>query len=261
MPILFDMELRAARRDRAKRIGAELFLLERAFEDCLDRLSLIQQHFEHALLLGCPDPSWRSRLLEFARNVDVLDPGALFSRAVNGRQIVEDQWEPEPGRYDVVLAIGTLDAVNDLPRALIAIRFGMKSDGLLIGAISGGNTLPRLRSAMRAADAVLGAASPHVHPRIEAAALAPLLQQAGFANPVVDVDRLAVSYRSLGKLVSDLRRMGATNILAHRSRRSLSRRAFADAAEEFASASNEGRTEEVFEILHFAGWAKPFGPE
>ena len=49
MPILFDMELRAARRDRAKRAGPELFLLERAFEDCLDRLSLIQQRFEQAL--------------------------------------------------------------------------------------------------------------------------------------------------------------------------------------------------------------------
>jgi NADH dehydrogenase [ubiquinone] 1 alpha subcomplex assembly factor 5 len=261
MAILFDMELRAARRDRAKAIGPDLFLLERAFEDCLDRLSLIQQRFEHALLLGCPDPSWPSRLLTFAKQVDVLDPGAMFSRAANGRQIMEDRWEPEPARYGLVLAIGTLDTVNDLPRALIAIRFGMKPDGLLIGAMSGGNTLPRLRSAMRAADAVLGAASPHVHPRIEAAALAPLLQQAGFANPVVDVDRIAVSYRSLGKLVSDLRRMGATNILHGRSRQPLSRRVFAAAAADFASASHDGRTEEVYEILHFAGWAKPFGPE
>ena len=38
VPSLFDMELRALRRDRAARMGPELFLLDRAFYDCVDRL-------------------------------------------------------------------------------------------------------------------------------------------------------------------------------------------------------------------------------
>ena len=256
MAILFDMDLRAARRDRAKRSGPELFLLDRAFEDCLDRLSLIRQRFQYALLVGCPDPRWRTRLLDFTDAIDVRDPGLLFSHAADGEPVIEDQWEPDQGQYDIVLAIGTLDTVNDLQRALFAMRLGLKTDGFLIGAMSGGNTLPRLRSAMRAADAVMGEASPHVHPRVEAAALAPLLEQAGFANPVVDIDRIAVNYGSFAKLVADLRRMGSTNILSERSRRPLSRQALASAAGDFASGSHEGRTAEVFEILHFAGWAK-----
>ena len=69
---------------------------------------------------------------------------------------------------------------------------------------------------MRSADSVVGVAAPHVHPRVEAAALAPLLEQAGFVRPVVDVDRVQVSYASLATLVGDLRAMGATNILAAR---------------------------------------------
>jgi hypothetical protein len=133
----------------------------------------------------------------------------------------------------------------------------MKAQGLFLGAISGGDTVPMLRSALRAADAVAGAASAHVHPRIEASALAPLLAEAGFVNPVVDVDRIAVSYPSLRRLIGDLRRMAATNVLVQRSRRALSRRAYAAAAENFAAASNEGKTVESFEILHFACWCRP----
>ena len=58
MPPLFDMELRALRRDRAARQGPELFLFERTFEDCLDRLSLFRRHFTRAVLIGCPDRGW-----------------------------------------------------------------------------------------------------------------------------------------------------------------------------------------------------------
>ena len=97
--------------------------------------------------------------------------------------------------YDLVLAVGTLDTVNDLPLALRLIRYAMRSDGLFIAALSGGDTLPRLRAAMRAADAVSGLAAPHVHPRIEPSALAPLLGDAGFVDPVVDVDRVTVCLR------------------------------------------------------------------
>lgn len=257
MTVLFDMELREARRDRAARIGPELFLLERAFEDCIDRLSLVQRGFGNALLIGCPDPAWPARLSPFASALDVRDPGALFARAANGERIVEDGWEPEQGRYDLVLAVGTLDTVNDLRRALLTIRWGMRPDGLFLGALAGGNGLPRLRSAMRAADGVTGAALPHVHPRIEPSALAPLLTEAGFGNPVVDVDRAAVGYRSFSKLICDLRAMAATNILVERSRQPLSRTAYAAAAADFASGADQGQTIETFEILHFACWSPP----
>jgi hypothetical protein len=252
VPELFDMELRALRRDRAARIGPELFLLERAFDDCLDRVSLMRRHFARALLVGCPAPDWPERLRAFANEVDVRDPGPLLADAAGGATLVEDAWEPAGQSYDLVLAIGTLDTVNDLPRALLTLRWSMKAGALLLGAISGGDTLPRLRSAMREADQVSGAAVPHVHPRIEASALAPLLASAGFIDAVVDVDRVSVSYGSLQRLVGDLRRMGATNILSERSRTSLSKRAYAAAAQDFSAAGDGERTIEVFEILHFA---------
>jgi len=258
VPELFDMELRAVRRDRAARSGPELFLHERAFADCLDRIALLQRRFENGLLIGCPDPQWSERMGELVERVTVRDPGPQFAIRSGGDTITEDHWEAPEGAYDLVLAVGTLDTVNDLPLALRLIRYAMRRDGLLIGALSGGDTLPQLRAAMRAADMVTGAAAPHVHPRVEAAALAPLIAEAGFANPVVDIDRVPVSYPSLGRLVGDLRAMANTNLL-HSRPRFMGKAARAAAEEAFAQASEGSRTIETFEIVHFAGWTPAQG--
>ena len=250
------MKLRALRRDRAVRSGPELFLHERAFADCLDRIALLRSRFARALLIGCQDPQWPERLGELVDGVDVREPGSRSAAEAGGETIVEDYWESAAGACDLVLAVGTLDTVNDLPLALRLIRHATSADALLIGAMSGGDTLPQLRAAMRAADAVAGAAAPHVHPRIEASALAPLLADAGFANPVVDIDRVPVSYRSFERLVGDLRAMGGTNVLLDRPR-FIGKAGRQAAARAFADAGDGSRTVETFEIIHFAAWTQP----
>src|SRR3569623_1088892 len=210
---LFDPALRAVRRDRAARQRPELFLYDRVLSDCLDRIALMQRKFARALIIGCPSAQSAEQLLQVADTVERIDPGPLFAAAAGGTTIVEDRWEPQPGACDLLVSIGTLDTLNDLPRALIASRFALAGDGLFIGALSGGETLPQLRSAMRAADEIAGTAVPHVHPRIEPAAFTGMLYAAGFERPVVDIDRVADSYRALDRLISDLRRMGATTLL------------------------------------------------
>ena len=219
---------------------------------------MMPRQFGRALIIGCPDPRWPERLSSFAQRTDTADPGPLFAEQASGRIVIEDAWEPEAAVYDLVLAIGTLDTVNGLPLALRLIRHSVKDDGLVLGAVSGGDTLPALRNAMRAADSATGVAAPHIHPRIEASALAPLLADAGFVHPVVDVDRVAVSYQSLDRLVSDLRAMGCTNTLNGRPRY-VGKSAMAAAVAAFAEAGQGSRTVETFEILHFAAWTPQEG--
>lgn len=237
---LFDQELRKTRRERALRRGPDLFLHERAFEDIVERLSFVQRRFHSALLVGPSNPGWRERLLQITDRIDLVETDGLMKL--------------EPGSYDLCVAVGELDTVNDLPRALLTIRFALREDSLFIGAVPGGDTLPALRSAMRSADETMGGATPHVHPRIEPAGLTSLLSSAGFTMPVVDVDRVQVSYRSLADLVRDLRSMGTTNILSSRARRPLTREAFASASQQFMSGAEDGRVIETFELLHFAAW-------
>jgi SAM-dependent methyltransferase len=160
--------------------------------------------------------------------------------------------------FDLVLTVGVLDTANNLPLAAAALQLVLKPGGLLLGAIAGGQSLPRLRHAMLAADKVAGQASPHVHPRIEGPSLAHLLTNAGFAMPVIDVDRVELGYGSIDRLVRDLRAMGATNILSGRSRQPISRAGLRAARNAFLDGGTPA-TEQV-EILHFAGWKRDGEP-
>ena len=229
---LFDRDLLRKRQAR----GTERFLHERAIGDILERLSFVQRTFQRALLIGEIE---RDRVpTEFAHSISL-----------------DELMTVEPGSYDLCIVVGEVDTANDLPQALLAVRFALREDALFIGAFPGGDTLPALRAAMRAADEHMGAASAHVHPRIEPAAFTNLLSSAGFSMPVVDVDRVPVRYDSLTDLIRDLRGMGATNVLKSRSRRPLSKAAASAAARQFQSSAVDGRVTETFEILHFAAWS------
>jgi len=252
-PELFDRQLRAHRRDRAARTGPELFLFDRAFDECLDRLGDIPRTFGRALLLGCPSADWRSRLSGIVQTIDVADPGPLFAARAGGLRIEEDRHDFGSEQYDLCLAIGTLDSVNDLALALRLIGRSLKHDAPLIGAIAGGNSLPALRTALIEAGRHEGRIAARTHPRIEAASLAQLLASADFGMPVVDVDRLRLRYEGLDALVRDLRSMGATSVLGHRPP-PMSKMELQLARHAFAAQGAGGRTEEIVEILHFLAW-------
>ncbi len=238
--ILFDEHAGRLRRERARRLGGDRFLLDRAFDECLDRLVDVRTSFETALIVGSPDQRWRETLASIVPHVASTD----FETPEKARS--------PTGSFDLCLSIGHLESVNDVQAAAFALRHSVKAGGLLIGAIVGGNSLPRLRAAMLTADRIDGGATPRLHPAIDGPSLAALLVSVGFTEPVIDVDRVDVSYPSLDRLVGDLRAMACTNILADRSRRPMSRRALSAARSGFLDGSDHAL--ERFELLHFAAW-------
>ena len=255
-PDLFDRRLRALRRDRAARAGPELFLHERAFAECLDRLGDIKRRFERALLIGVPDPHWLQRLGAIADHVEALDPGPFFASAAKATCAEEDRYAYGTERFDLVVSVGTLDTVNQLGPALAAIRQALRPDSAFIGALAGGDSLSALRRAMLAADRMTGPAAARTHPRIAPATFAALLAAAGFVMPVVDVDRVTLRYASLAALVRDLRAMGGSNMLSQRAA-PRGRQWAALAAAAFAADAMSDRTEERIDILHFLAWSPP----
>lgn len=252
---LFDRHLRVLRRDRAARIGPDLHLLDRAFDECLDRLRDINRTFDRTLLLGCPSPDWPGHLAPISKSVHVMDPGAIFAEQVDGVQISEDRFDFGIGEYDLCIAIGTLDTVNDLPVALGLIGRALRPDAPLIGAFAGGNSLPTLRASLIEAGRQQGRIVARTHPRIEAGSFAQLLAAAGFRMPVVDVDRIRLRYPDLAGLVRDLRSMAATNVLAKRAP-PVAKSELRAIREAFLAHTNDGRIEEVVEILHFLAWVE-----
>jgi SAM-dependent methyltransferase len=170
---------------------------------------------------------------------------------------------------DLVVSALALQFVNDLPGALIQIRRALRPDGLFLAALAGGETLTELRQAFAAAEAEIeDGISPRVAPFSDVRDMGALLQRAGFALPVTDVDRLTARYDSPIALMHDLRRMGATNALVERSRRPLKRATLTRMSEIYAErfADRDGRIRATFEIIWLSGWAphasqqKPLAP-
>jgi SAM-dependent methyltransferase len=207
-------------------------------------------------------------LREFADVADVWSPGEVLRQPLRDHfksvaQIHPDSSGQEilalaPESLDLAVSALAFQFVNDLPGVLAQIRRALRPDGLLLAAMIGGDTLSELRQSFAAAEAECeGGVSPRVAPFADLRDVGALLQRAGFALPVTDVDRVVVRYDSAFALMQDLRRMGATNVLVER-RRTPSRRAtllrMAQIyGERFADA--DGRIRATFDVIWLSGWA------
>jgi len=164
------------------------------------------------------------------------------------------------GRFSLVVSVLALHAVNDLPGALVQIRRTLAPGGVFLAALFGEETLTELRQALAEAESeVEGGLSPRVSPFATLADAGALLQRAGFAEPVADVDRVKVRYPHALAVMRELRAMGEANALSERTRKPLKRVLLARACtlyeERFGAA--DGRVPATFDILYLTGWAPP----
>ena len=257
-PVIFDRRLLRARRVRAAALDPATFLVERSADDLAVRLSAVLRTFDLAVDIGTPNDAVRRRLADRVGAIVAVDPIAAHIAGERLAVVADEETLPfRDGSVDLVVSALALQFVNDLPGTLIQIRRALKPDGLLLAAMIGGESLAELRAAFAAAEAEIeGGISPRVAPFADLRDLGALLQRAGFALPVTDVDRVTVRYASPLALMHDLRRMGAGNILTARRRtplrRATLRRMFEIYSERFADA--DGRIRATFEIVWLSGW-------
>ena len=245
-PILFDRAMLRMRQHRALRDEPATFLLDRVTEDMEERL--------HAVLR------------DFAEVADIWTPGEVLRAPSRDRfksvahiDLSDQETLPlQPESLDLVVSALAFQFVNDLPGVLAQIRRALKPDGLLLAAMIGGDTLTELRQSFAAAEAELeGGVSPRVAPSADLRDIGALLQRAGFALPVTDVDRVVVRYDSAFALMHDLRSMGSTNILVERRRMPTRRATMLRMAQVYAErfADPDGRIRATFDVIWLSGWA------
>jgi SAM-dependent methyltransferase len=247
-PRLFDRALLDARQRRALRLGPAPFLLDHVAADLAQRLQAVLRDFESGIDLGTPGDQVR---VAAAGQVRQLATVALPASDDTPLSLA-------PQSIDLAVSALALQFVNDLPGVLAQLRRALKPDGLLLAAMIGGDTLTELRQTFAAAEAeVEGGVSPRVAPFADLRDAGMLLQRAGFALPVTDVERLTVRYDNAFALMHDLRRMGATNILNERRRAPLRRATLLRMAEIYAErfAAADGRIPATFDIVWLWGWA------
>ncbi len=260
-PLIFDRALLRGRRHRAAVLGPVTFLLDRAADDLADRLAAVLRRFDLALDLGTPGEAVCLALARLGSVGTILKSDTIAPGGARADKFVLADEEALPfgeGSLDLVVSALALQFVNDLPGTLVQIRRALKPDGLFLAALIGGETLTELRQSFAVAESeVEGGASPRVAPFADLRELGGLLQRAGFALPVIDVDRLTVRYDSAFGLMHDLRRMGATNALDARRRMPLRRATLMRMAEIYAErfSDRDGRVRATFDIIWLSGWA------
>jgi SAM-dependent methyltransferase len=245
-PILFDRALLRARQDRARRGAPVTFLLDRVADDMEERVQAVMRNFSDAAEIWTPGELLRKPLADRFHSIARID--------VDQSEILPLR----PQSLDLAVSALAFQFVNDLPGVLAQIRRALKPDGLLLAAMLGGDTLTELRQSFAAAEAECeGGVSPRVAPFADLRDVGALLQRAGFALPVTDVDRVVVRYDSAFALMADLRRMAATNILVERrhtpTRRATMLRMAQIYGERFADA--DGRIRATFDVVWMSGWA------
>ncbi|HUE65932.1 MAG TPA: methyltransferase domain-containing protein [Rhizomicrobium sp.] len=238
---LFDFGAARRVRARAMALGGDRFLDHAGAEGLADRLSTVTRRFERGLWIGDHLPD---KIAPFAVSWKCGDFTAQEVLAADGP-------------FDLAVSLFSLQWINDLPGALVQIRQQLKPDGLFVGALLGGNTLREMRDAFAHAEsATRGGISPRVAPFADVRDLGGLLQRAGFALPVADVERLCVRYGDFSGLVRDLRAHGLTNVMAQRSRLPLRRDTLAALLAHYAGhhADSDGKLRASFETLYLTGW-------
>jgi SAM-dependent methyltransferase len=229
------------------------------------RLEAIMRRFPIAVDLGARGGAFARALADSdaTEKVGLLIETDLSAAMLAGRTgprlVMDEELSPfAPGSLDLVVSSLVLHWTNDLVGSLIQIRRALKPDGLFIGSFLGGATLTELRQCLLEAEAeISGGAGLRVSPFADAFDAAALLQRAGFALPVADVDSVTVRYGHPLELLRDLRAMGETNVLRDRPRRPLSRRVLLRALELYAArfSGPDGKVAATFEILTVTGWA------
>jgi SAM-dependent methyltransferase len=247
-PILFDRALLQARQRRALKQGPVTFLLDRVAEDMEERLAAVKRNFAEVADVWTPSDALRKPLRDRFKSfthIDLPDPA---------QEVLPFQQEA----LDLVVSALAFQFVNDLPGVLAQIRRALKPDGLLLAAMLGGDTLTELRQCFAAAETELeGGVSPRVAPFADLRDVGSLLQRAGLALPVTDVDRVVVRYDSAFALMQDLRRMGASNILLERRRTPTRRATMLRMAQLYGQrfADADGRIRATFDVIWLSGWA------
>ena len=157
---------------------------------------------------------------------------------------------PLPGvAFDMVWSNLALQWVNDLPRAFAETRRVLKVGGLFTFTTFGPDTLKEIRAAFARADG-----HTHTNRFIDMHDIGDLLVAAGFADPVLDMEQLTLTYADAGALMRELKAIGATNATRGRPHGLMGRRRWQRALSAFEAMRREGRIPATFEVVYGHAW-------
>lgn len=244
---LFDRALQAHRLTRKPKTEPDI-LTRTIAEELADRLSFVNRSFERVCLIAADPEPIAARLKETGQ-VAEIEPR---------RPSTDDFLDLPQNAYDALFSVLDLNTFNDVPGALIQMRRALKPDGFFLGCLFAGDTLTELRQSWLAAEArVTGGVTPRVAPMIDMRELGGLLQRAGLALPVADLDRTIVRYSDAVALIHEIRELGLSNVMVGRSRTLVTKRLLGAVINHYQQnfADDDGRIRATIEVAWATGWS------
>ncbi|MFO1350922.1 MAG: malonyl-ACP O-methyltransferase BioC [Gammaproteobacteria bacterium] len=150
---------------------------------------------------------------------------------------------------DLLFSNLALHWCNDLDQTLQEFKRILKPEGLLLFSTLGPDTLIELRQSWRAADAFT-----HVNAFIDMHDIGDALIRARFADPVMDVERLTLTYRDVYGLMADLKNSGARNFTAGRPRSLTGKQRLQTMLHAYEQFRRDGRLPATYEIVYGHAW-------
>ncbi len=243
---VFDRALYVERL-RRKRQAEPNILTRTIAEELAERLAAVNRKFAHACVIAAEPGHIAARLLADGqvKHVTALTPSS------------DEDLGLAAETFDAVISVFDLQSANDVPGLLIQMRRALKPDGLLLACLFAGNTLTELRQSWLAAETLMaGGVSPRVAPMIDMRELGGLLQRAGFALPVADLDRTMLRYADAVALIHEISELGLSNCLSHRSRKPVTRGLLGAAVNAYHSnfTDPDTRIRATLEVAWATGW-------
>lgn len=258
-PQIFDRDhVRRTHGRAAARMLEHNFLIDWNLRHLIERLGDIKRTYPRALLIGARHSPEVEKDLIVAGQIEALVVSDMIS-AFGPTLCMDEELLPfAAGTFDLIISPFSLHHVNDVPGALIQMRRALKPDGLMLAVFPGGESLIELRqSFMKAEIALRNGARMRVHPFIDKQQAAGLMQRGQYALPVVDSERLVVTYDNAFRLMQDLRYMGETNSLQTRERKMTGKDLMLAMAKAYQDefSEDDGRVRATFEMIFLSGWS------
>ena len=150
---------------------------------------------------------------------------------------------------DIVFSSLMLQWCDDLLIAFNEVRRVLKPGGLFIFSTFGPDTLMELREAWAAADAGV-----HVNRFMDMQTLGDAAMRAGLSEPVLDVERVQLTYANVRSLMRDLKAIGAHNVATGRARGLTSPARLRRVEEAYELLRADGRLPATYEVVYGAAW-------
>ena len=225
-PFALDQKrLRQAFERAATSYDEAAFLQREVGTRLLNRLDFIKRKPEVILDVGCGTGMITAMLLKKYRGARVigleLAPAlvaatrkrAPWLRTIHGVVGEAGALPLASASCDLIFSNLALQWALDLDRVFVEFRRVLKPEGVLLFSTLGPDTLIELRRAWAAADSYN-----HVNAFYDMHDIGDALLRARLAEPVMDTERITLTYRELDGLMCDLRALGASNVTAGRSR-------------------------------------------